>query len=62
VCQSEYDCVKVIREISIMRKLTQIEHNTHTVKLIDLMIPPKETNNGKMGIFIVMDFFQLDIR
>jgi hypothetical protein len=53
VCQSEYDCVKVIREIVLMRKLSELEHNTHTVKLLNIMIPPKELNDGKLGIFLV---------
>ena len=45
VCESDYDCVKVIREIQLLRKLTEIPNNVHTVELIDLLMCPKESNN-----------------
>jgi serine/threonine protein kinase len=62
VCHTDYDCVKVIREIVLMRRLSQIEHNTHTAKLLDLIIPPKDLNDGKFGIFLVMEFSDMDLR
>jgi len=56
VCESEYDLVKVVREIKLMRWLTEIPGNDHTSGLIDLLVAPRDKNHGHLGLFIVMEF------
>ena len=62
VCESEYDCVKVIREVQLMRRLSEIPGNTHTIELIDLLLCPKDRNNSMLGLFIVMEYFDSDLK
>jgi serine/threonine protein kinase len=62
VCESDYDCVKVIREIQLLRRLTEVPNNVHTVELIDLLICPKESNNSLLGLFIVMEYIDSDLK
>jgi serine/threonine protein kinase len=45
-----------------LRKLTEISKNVHTVGLIDILIPPKEDNNDLFGVFIVMEYFERDLK
>ena len=45
-----------------MKKLTEIGHNLHSVALIDLYIPPKEDNNNFLGLFIIMEYFESDLK
>ena len=41
IYENEYDCVKTLREIQIMRRLSEIPRNRLTTKLIDLFSPRK---------------------
>jgi hypothetical protein len=46
-----------------MRRLSAIPGNNLTTKLIDLFHPRKDDcANGLMGIFIVMEFMQTDLK
>ena len=45
-----------------MRRLTEIPGNVHTIELIDLLICPKEKNNSMLGLFIVMEYFDSDLK
>ena len=38
IFENEYSSTKVIREIKILRKLSQMENNNYTTKLIDLVL------------------------
>lgn len=40
--ESEYSAIKTVREIQIMKKLTDIPENIYTVKILDLIEPNKE--------------------
>jgi len=54
----------IIREVHILRKLTQLKQNKFTVKLLDAFIgknKDKETDELKT-IYLVMDYFAFDIR
>lgn len=54
----EYDCLRVLREIQIMKKLNQQPgHQRHVPKLYDVIVC-KETN----CVFIVMEYFWTDLR
>ena len=57
----EYDWIKVIREIQIMDQLGRMPQNKFTVKLLDLVLVPPDENN-QMGVFIVMEYMDLDIK
>lgn len=41
IYENEYDCVKILREVQILRKLSAIPYNNFTTKLIDLFHPKK---------------------
>lgn len=41
-----YACRKLLREIKIMRKLSQIENNIFTPRLIDVIIPTQPALEG----------------
>lgn len=45
-----------------MRQLTEIPNNLHTVALLDLLIAQRENNNGKLGIFIIMNYIPSDLK
>ena len=45
---------RVYREIAILRRLTQMEDNIFTVKLIDVIIPKIMEDDHPAGIFLVM--------
>ena len=36
---SEYDCVKTLREIQILRYLTDIPDNQYSVKILNVILP-----------------------
>jgi serine/threonine protein kinase len=57
VDENEYNCVKSIREIQILRKLTKI--SDYFVHLIDLYT---SIHDGKMNLFIVMEHFGHDLK
>lgn len=61
VTESEYDLVKVVREIKLMKWLTDIPGNDHNSALIDLLVAPRDRNHGHLGLFIVMEFMQGDL-
>jgi serine/threonine protein kinase len=39
ISKNSYSARKVLREVKIMRKLSQIKENVFTVKLLDIIIP-----------------------
>ena len=60
IFKSEYDSKKIVREVQIMRQLTQMEGNQFTTKLYDI-ITPKNLDNLTY-IFIVMEYMQTDLK
>jgi serine/threonine protein kinase len=56
VDENEYNCVKCIREIQILRKLTKMSN--YFVDLIDMYT---SLYNGKMMLFIVMEHYGCDL-
>jgi serine/threonine protein kinase len=66
-CKTEYDCVKMLREIQIMKELTKMVQNhqgTLFPKLIDLIIPSSnsKSENPLSHIFIIMEMMDTDIK
>ena len=55
--QTEYICVRAIREIKIMRELTQMG-STFSPELIDAFLVNCETSSQYFGFFLVMEFFE----
>lgn len=43
IFRNSYECRKVIREISILRQLSEMEDNLFTPKLVDIVIPSQKT-------------------
>lgn len=37
-------------------------NNVHTVELIDLLMCPKESNNSLIGLFIIMEYIDSDLK
>jgi len=52
---------KAIREISILRQLSQMEENSHTIKLIDIIAPRQLTERGERLLFLITDYVPLSI-
>lgn len=52
-----YVLKKVLREIQILRHLTEMKENVHTVKILDLIVSEDMTN-----IFIVMNYMCSDLK
>jgi len=51
----------IIREVHILRKLSIIEENCHTTKLIDIIAPEDFSKEEKPYLFLVMDFMPADL-
>lgn len=45
-----------------MKWLSDISGNDHTALLLDLLIAPKDKNHGNLGLFIVMEYQQGDLK
>ena len=55
--------LSVIREISILRKLSKHVSNKFSVRLIEVIVPEEEMKKGQIrNIFMVMDFWQYSLR
>lgn len=55
-------CTKrVYREIAILRRLSSMENNIFTCKLIDVIIPEQEDRDQPCGIFLVMNHVNQDL-
>ena len=52
----------VIREISILRKLSKHKSNNFTVKLIDVLVPAEEFSKDKAMVYLVMSLHELSLR
>ena len=54
----------VLREVSIMRQLTQMEQNIYTPKIWDILIPEKYQNDvlSLKQIFLVMEYYSSDLK
>lgn len=55
--KSQYTYKKILREIKIMRHLTLMPENVHTVKILDLIV-----NDDLTEIFIVMNYVHNDLQ
>lgn len=61
----DYDCVKVIREIQIMRKLQDMEKQINffcTPEILDVVIPEPADDEDEFSIFIVMEHFGTSLK
>ena len=62
---NSYESRKVLREIMIMRQLTEMEDNVFSPRLLDIMIPSKKTPTGFeksfSDIFLVMDCIDMNL-
>lgn len=55
--EEHYVLKKVLREIQILRHLTEMKENVHTVKILDLIVSEDMTH-----IFIVMNHLESDLK
>lgn len=65
--QHDYNCVKLIREIQILRGLKSIQagekQNSFSPELLDLLIPEDDLLTGNLnGIFLVMTASEVDLK
>ena len=59
VNKNEYETKKVLREIQILRKFTQMKNNHYAVKLYDIIIP----NTSKLThLFLVLEHMPTDLK
>lgn len=61
----DYDCVKVIREIQLMRKLQEMEKQINffcTPEILDVIIPEVAEDEDEFSIFIVMEHFGTSLK
>jgi len=62
---NSYESRKVLREIMIMRQLTEMEDNVFSPRLLDILIPSKKTPTGFeksfSDIFLVMDCIDMNL-
>lgn len=54
---NEYDCVKAIREIQLLKRLSKM--STFIVEIIDAF---SYTDDGRLNLFIVMEYFGHDLK
>lgn len=52
--ESIHSVKRVYREIAILRRLSAMEDNIFTVKLLDVIIPEVDGTEQPPGIFLVM--------
>lgn len=63
--QWDYDCVKVIREIQILRKLQDMQRQANfycTPEILDVVIPEAGEDEDHFSIFIVMEHFGTSLK
>lgn len=65
IFSNSYESRKVLREIMIMRQLTEMEDNVFSPRLRDILIPSKKTPTGFEksfnDIFLVMDCIDMNL-
>ena len=64
IFRNYYECRKVMREISILRRLSDMDDNLFTPKLIDIVVPIRRFKNGKEkfeDLFIIMEYFEYNL-
>lgn len=60
IFRSVYESKKVIREVQILRQMTQMPGNQYTTKLYDLITPTDEQDFSYL--FIVQEYMQTDLK
>lgn len=58
--KNSYDSKKIVREVQILRQLTQMPGNEFTTKIFDIITPPESKDLNE--IFIVMEYMQTDLK
>lgn len=64
VFKNLYSCKKVLREITILRKLSKMPRNVFTTKLYDVLLPvtTKEEMDSFDKVFLVMSYEKYDLK
>ena len=55
--EKDYVCMKTLREIQLLRHLSLMTENVHTVKLLDAIV-----SNDMNDIFLVMNYVKFDLK
>ena len=55
IFEDEYEAIKVIREVQLLRHFTQMKSNKYTTRVLDVVL--KDQN-----LFIVMDYMDSDLK
>lgn len=65
IAKSSYDCVKLLREIQLMRKLHECQRAGEfefIPELIDVIVPKDEDPANPQTLFIIQTHFGIDLR
>lgn len=56
--------IMLIREISILKKLSSMKNNQFTVRLLDAFVNPEAKSDpaSLTDVFLVMDYYEFDLR
>lgn len=52
----------IVSEIQVLRKLQSVPNNIYTTKLRDLIVPEVEDSEPIPYVFIIMDYYPMDLR
>jgi mitogen-activated protein kinase 1/3 len=61
ILRTEYETKKIVREIQILRHLSQMKNNHFTTKILDI-ISPNSTSLQINHIFIVLEYMPTDLK
>ena len=62
VSNNTYEAKKVMREIQILRKFSEMKNNYYVAKIYDLIIQEKQNDEKPMVLFLVLELMDHDMK